>query len=392
MKMKQVTLEATDLHKQHLINWRRHLHANPELSFQEEQTSQFVYDTLASFGNLELSRPTKTSVMAKLKGAKQGKVIAFRADMDALPIQEETDLSFASTVDGVMHACGHDAHTAILLTVAEILSAKQADISGEIRFLFQHAEELLPGGAKEMVEAGVTDGVDMVYGLHVASQLPSGKVGVIYGPATSNSDQFHVTVKGKGGHSSQPDKTVDPIVIGAQIISNMQSVVSRMTSPNEELVVSITTLQAGEAVNVIPNEVQIGASMRSLKQDVRNNAIQAIERMVKGITEANGASYDFNVIYGYDSVFNEEAATAVAERAIQRRLGEDAVLRGSAIMGGEDFSSFTNAVPGCFVFVGAKEADNPTPAPHHHPHFRIDEAGMEDGVNLFLGIAEELVF
>jgi len=238
----------------------------------------------------------------------------------------------------------------------------------------------------------VTDGVDMVYGLHVASQLPSGKVGVIYGPATSNSDQFHVTVKGKGGHSSQPDKTVDPIVIGAQIISNMQSVVSRMTSPNEELVVSITTLQAGEAVNVIPNEVQIGASMRSLKQDVRNNAIQVIERMVKGITEANGASYDFKVIYGYDSVFNEETATAVAERAIQRRLGEDAVLRGSAIMGGEDFSSFTNAVPGCFVFVGAKEADNPTPAPHHHPHFRIDEAGMEDGVNLFLGIAEELVF
>ncbi len=225
MELKEVILEATDVHKQHLLNWRRHLHANPELSFQEERTSQFVYDTLAGFGNLELSRPTKTSVMAKLTGAKPGKVIGFRADMDALPIQEETNLPYASKVDGVMHACGHDAHTSILLTAAEILSAKQEELSGEIRFFFQHAEELFPGGAKEMVEAGVTDGVDMVFGLHVASQLPRGNVGVIYGPATSNSDQFHLTIKGKGGHSSQPDKTVDSIVISGQIITNLQSVV-----------------------------------------------------------------------------------------------------------------------------------------------------------------------
>ncbi|WP_366249052.1 amidohydrolase [Terribacillus aidingensis] len=392
MERNEIVLEANDLHKQHLLNWRRHLHANPELSFQEERTSQFVYDTLASFGNLELSRPTKTSVMAKLKGAKPGKVIGFRADMDALPIQEETNLPFASKVDGVMHACGHDAHTSILLTAAEILSAKQEEMSGEIRFFFQHAEELFPGGAKEMVEAGVTEGLDMVFGLHVASQLPRGKVGVIYGPATSNSDQFHLTVKGKGGHSSQPDKTVDPIVISAQIITNLQSVVSRMTSPKEELVVSLTTLQAGDAVNVIPNEVHIGASLRSLKQDVRKNAITAIERMVKGITEANGAAYDLEVTYGYDSVINEEEATAIAERALKRKLGEGAVLHGSAIMGGEDFAAFANAVPGCFVFVGAKEEANPTPAPHHHPQFRIEEEAMQDGVQYFLGIAEDLVF
>lgn len=392
MELKEVILEATDVHKQHLLNWRRHLHANPELSFQEERTSQFVYDTLAGFGNLELSRPTKTSVMAKLTGAKPGKVIGFRADMDALPIQEETNLPYASKVDGVMHACGHDAHTSILLTAAEILSAKQEELSGEIRFFFQHAEELFPGGAKEMVEAGVTDGVDMVFGLHVASQLPRGKVGVIYGPATSNSDQFHLTIKGKGGHSSQPDKTVDPIVISGQIITNLQSVVSRMTSPNEELVVSLTTLQAGDAVNVIPNEVHIGASLRSLKQDVRKNAINAIERMVKGITEANNASYELEVTYGYDSVINEEKATIIAERALKRKLGEDAVLHGSAIMGGEDFAAFANTVPGCFVFVGAKEDANPSPAPHHHPQFRIEEEAMQDGVQFFLGIAEELVF
>ncbi|MFB1100611.1 M20 family metallopeptidase [Terribacillus sp. JSM ZJ617] len=392
MERNEIVLEANDLHKQHLLNWRRHLHANPELSFQEERTSQFVYDTLAGFGNLELSRPTKTSVMAKLKGAKPGKVIGFRADMDALPIQEETNLPFASKVDGVMHACGHDAHTSILLTAAEILSAKQEEMSGEIRFFFQHAEELFPGGAKEMVEAGVTEGLDMVFGLHVASQLPRGKVGVIYGPATSNSDQFHLTVKGKGGHSSQPDKTVDPIVISAQIITNLQSVVSRMTSPKEELVVSLTTLQAGDAVNVIPNEVHMGASLRSLKQDVRKNAITAIERMVKGITEANGAAYELEVTYGYDSVINEEEATAIAERALKRKLGEGAVLHGSAIMGGEDFAAFANAVPGCFVFVGAKEEANPTPAPHHHPQFRIEEEAMQDGVQYFLGIAEDLVF
>ncbi|MFS0562122.1 amidohydrolase [Terribacillus sp. 179-K 1B1 HS] len=392
MRTKDFMLKVTELHKQHLLEWRRHLHANPELSFQEERTSQFVYDTLASFGNLELSRPTKTSVMAKLKGAKPGKVIGFRADMDALPIQEETDLPFASKVEGVMHACGHDAHTAILLTVAEILSAKQQELCGEIRFFFQHAEELFPGGAKEMVEAGVTDGVEMVFGQHVASQLPQGKVGVIYGPATSNSDQFQLTVKGKGGHSSQPDKTVDPVIISAQIITNLQTIVSRMTSPKEELVVSITTLHAGDAVNVIPNEVRIGASVRSLTQDVRKNAMTALERMVKGITEANGAAYELEITYGYDSVINDEGATAIAERALKRKLGDDAVLRGSAIMGGEDFAAFANAVPGCFVFIGAKEKDNPSPAPHHHPQFRIEEDAMQDGVQFFLGVAEELVF
>ncbi|MFP7494349.1 amidohydrolase [Terribacillus saccharophilus] len=385
-------IPVTQLNKQHLVEWRRHLHENPELSFQEVQTSQFVYDTLSSFGNLELSRPTKTSVMAKLKGAKPGKVIGFRADMDALPIQEETNLPFASKVDGVMHACGHDAHTAILLTVAEILSTKQEELSGEIRFFFQHAEELFPGGAKEMVEAGVTEGVDMVFGLHVASQLPKGKVGVIFGPATSNSDQFELTVKGQGGHSSQPDKTVDPVVISAQIITNLQSIVSRMTSPKEELVISVTTLHAGEAVNVIPNEVRIGASVRSLTQDVRNNAMTAVERLVKGITEANGATYELDVAYGYDSVINNEEATAIGERTLKRKLGEDAVLHGSAIMGGEDFAAFANSVPGCFVFVGAKEKDDPSPAPHHHPKFRIEEDAMEDGVKYFLGIAEELVF
>ncbi len=165
-----------------------------------------------------------------------------------------------------------------------------------------------------------------------------------------------------------------------------------MTSPNEELVVSLTTLQAGDAINVIPNEVHIGASLRSLKQDVRKNAINAIERMVKGITEANGASYELEVTYGYDSVINEEKATVIAERALKRKLGEDAVLHGSAIMGGEDFAAFANAVPGCFVFVGAKEDGNPYPAPHHHPQFRIEEEAMQDGVQFFLGIAEELVF
>ncbi|MFS0562124.1 amidohydrolase [Terribacillus sp. 179-K 1B1 HS] len=391
MLTKQTKIELSNEQVEEIVSWRRYLHQHPELSFQEYKTSAFLYETLSTFPNLEVTRPTETSVMAVLKGAHPGKTIGFRADMDALPIQEETGLPFASENEGVMHACGHDGHTAILLGVAKALSAQQEKIHGEIRFFFQHAEELLPGGAREMVAAGVTEGLDYVFGLHLSSLTPLGQLMITPGAATSNSDMFHVTIKGKGGHSSQPENTIDPVVTSAQIITSLQTVVSRITSPKDELVVSVTTLQAGDAVNVIPEEVKIGASVRSFSQDVRKRAVEAIEQIIKGVSAANGCQYELNYTYGYDSVVNETEATAIAFEAIRRRLGDGAAVEGEAIMGGEDFSAFSNVVPGCFVFVGACSPDNQSPAPHHHPKFLIDEAALADGANMFLAIAEDLV-
>lgn len=235
-----------------VIGWRRHLHRNPELSFQEEETSRFVYETLESFDNLELSKPTPTSVLARLVGGKLGRTIALRADMDALPITEETDFEFVSKNEGVMRACGHDGHTAMLLGTAKILPGLKEEIKGEVRFLFQHAEELHPGRAEEMVEAGVMEGMDAIITIYLWSQLEIGKIGVVYGPMLAAPDDFKIVVEGKGGHATMPHQTVDSVAIGAQVVTNLQHVVSRNTDPLDNVVVSVTKFVGGTTHNVVP--------------------------------------------------------------------------------------------------------------------------------------------
>lgn len=210
-----------------VIGWRRHLHHNPELSFQEEETSRFVYETLDSFGGLELSRPTPTSVAARQVGERPGRVVALRAYMNALPIEEQNDFEFASKNPGVMHACGHDGPTAMLLGAAEVLVGMREEINGEVRFLFQHAEELYPGGAEEMVDAGVTEGVDAILGIHLWSGPEFGKIGVVYGPMLAAPDTFEISISGRGGHATMPHQTADAIAIGAQVVANLQHGVSR---------------------------------------------------------------------------------------------------------------------------------------------------------------------
>jgi amidohydrolase len=231
--------------KDTVTEWRRYLHKHPELSFHEEKTSQFVYDQLVSFGGLRVTRPTKTSVVATLIGSKLGKVLGLRADMDALPTQEENNVDYASENPGVMHACGHDGHTSMLLGAAKILSTMKDEINGEVRFIFQHAEELPPGGAQEIVETGVPDDLDYIVGIHLMSTIPTGKIGIIYGPVTANSDTFDLKIIGKGGHSSQPENSIDPVLMAAQFITNLQQIVSRNLDPADKLVISTTTLKAG---------------------------------------------------------------------------------------------------------------------------------------------------
>lgn len=377
--------------KAEVIAWRRHLHANPELSFQEEKTAQFVYDTLQSFGNLELSRPTKTSVMARLFGNQPGRVVAIRADMDALPIQEENTFAFASKNPGVMHACGHDGHTAMLLGTAKILSKLRDQIKGEVRFLFQHAEELFPGGAEEMVQAGVMDGVDVVIGTHLWSPLEVGKIGIVYGPMMAAPDRFFIRIHGKGGHAALPHQTIDAIAIGAQVVTNLQYIVSRNTDPLEPLVVSVTQFVAGTTHNIIPGSVEIQGTVRSFDETLRKNVPKLMERIVKGITEAHGATYEFEFEYGYRPVINNDEVTRVIEETVREVFGKEAVDHMKPNMGGEDFSAFMQKAPGSFFYVGAGNKEKGIIYPHHHPRFTIDEDALEIGVRLFVHAALKLL-
>jgi amidohydrolase len=371
--------------------WRRYLHRHPELSFKEEKTAQFVFEQLTSFGGLRVTRPTKTSVVASLIGREPGKVLGLRADMDALPIQEETPVDYASETPGVMHACGHDGHTAMLLGAAKVLSKQREEIKGEIRFIFQHAEELPPGGAQELVDAGVVDDLDYIVGIHLMSIIPKGKIGVVYGAVTANSDTFDLTIKGKGGHSSQPENSIDPVLMAAQFITNLQQIVSRNLDPAEKLVVSTTTLQAGIAKNVIPEVVHIGGSVRSFLPEVRQQAAALIERIAKGVTEAHGGSYDFDYHYGYSSVINDAELTKTVEEFLVDEFGRDHVVRGEGSMGGEDFSAYLQKVPGCFIPVGAGNVEKGIVYPHHHPRFNIDEDALEDGVRIFINLSKKIL-
>lgn len=390
--MTTITLnQVVEQIKQEVIEWRRHLHQNPELSFEETKTAQFIYDTLESFGNLELSRPTKTSVMARLIGSKPGKVLAIRADIDALPIQEENTFEFASQNPGVMHACGHDGHTAMLLGTAKILSGMKDRINGEVRFFFQHAEELFPGGAEEMVQAGVMDGVDLVIGAHLWSPLELGKVGVVSGAMMAAPDTFWITVNGKGGHAALPHQTIDSIAVAAQVVTNLQHIVSRNTDPLDNLVISVTQFVAGTTHNVIPGSVQICGTVRSFDAKLRETVPQVMERVVKGITDAHGASYEFNYQFGYRPVNNEENVTRVIEETVLDVFGEEALDKMKPNMGGEDFSAYQQKAPGTFFYVGAGNPDKGITYPHHHSRFTVDENALEIGVKMFVNATFKLL-
>ncbi|GED66366.1 N-acyl-L-amino acid amidohydrolase [Brevibacillus reuszeri] len=374
-----------------VVAWRRYLHQHPELSFQEDKTSQYVYETLESFGNLELSRPTKTSIVARLIGSEPGKVLGIRADIDALPIHEENEVPYASSKPGVMHACGHDGHTAMLLGAAKILSGYKDKIKGEVRFIFQHAEELPPGGAAEIVRSGAADGMDSIIGIHLASYLPVGKFGVLYGALTSSTDRFDITIQGKGGHSSQPEMTVDPIVIGASVISHLQQIVSRNVSALDKVVISVTMLNAGTAYNIIPDTLTITGSTRCFDEEIRKNIPIWIEKIVKGITDAHGASYEFTYSLGYTSVVNDQNVTKLMEDTIRERWGDEDIVFIDPVMPGEDFSEYLKKAPGCFIQLGAGNPEKGFTYPHHHPRFDFDEDCLVRGVELFIRAAEKVV-
>ncbi len=367
--------------EQQAVAWRRHLHAHPELSFQEVETSRFVEETLRSFGGLDIARPTPTSVVASLGAPGPGKTLALRADMDALPIQEETGLEFASTRPGVMHACGHDGHTAMLLGAAKLLAGRRHELAGEVRFVFQHAEEKPPGGARQLVDAGVMDGVDLVVGAHLAAIKPVGKIGCRPGPIAAAADTFSAEIRGRGGFAAAPHKTVDPVVVAAQVVTNLQQLVSRTVDTLRSAVVSVTRFHAGTADNVIPEAVELGGTARTFDPEVRLELRAAMERVFRGVTEAHGATCTFDYVEGYAPLVNDPEAAAFVETAARAELGEDAIMDAEPIMGGEDFSAYLERAPGAFFWVGAGHEDA---VPHHHPRFVIDESALGRGIAVFV--------
>jgi amidohydrolase len=379
--MERVPLVPPEL-KTQAIAWRRHLHAHPELSFEEVETSRFVQATLAGLDGLELERPTPTSVVARLRGTRPGRTLALRADLDALPITEETGLEFASTRPGVMHACGHDGHTAMLLATARLLAERRDQLAGEVRLVFQHAEERPPGGARQLVEAGVMQGVDLVLGCHLISRLDSGLIGVGSGPRMACADTFTLEVIGSGGHAGFPQTSVDPVAVAAEVVVNLQHVVSRTTNPFDAVVVSVTRIAGGMADNVIPDRVELGGTVRAFTQESRERTHAALERIVRGVTEAHGASHRLDHEEGYAAVVNDPEAAELVRAAATAELGEQAVVDQEPIMAGEDFSAYLRVVPGAFFTVGARNEDLGASYPHHHPRFAIDEAALANGISV----------
>lgn len=358
------------------VEWRHHIHQNPELSFEEYKTSNYVADLLASFGHIEVLRPTKTSVIGILRGGKPGKTVGFRADMDALPVQEETGFSFASKTPGVSHACGHDMHTAMLLGTARVLASMQKELPGTVYFIFQPGEEKSPGGALPIIKSGALKGVDAIFGAHVMPNAPAGSIGILpAGAASSASDGFFLTIQGKGSHGSMPQMGVDPIVTGSEIVMALQTVVSRSATPGDMAVVTVGKFQSGNAPNVIPDKAELGASIRSVTPETRKLLEERIRTIIDHVCKANGAQYKLDYVLGYPSIQNDAALRKLVKKAAIEAVGEKNVFDAPRIPASEDFSYYAQVAPTYFITVGS--GDGPA---NHNPGFEADDGAISNGI------------
>lgn len=359
-----------------LVAFRRDLHMYPELSFQEVQTPQKIAAYLEELGLEVRTGVGGRGVVGTLRGGKPGKTIALRADFDALPIQDDKDVEYKSRVPGVMHACGHDIHTAGLLGVAKVLSEVKAELEGNVVFIHQFAEEVTPGGAKPMIEDGCLDGVDVIYGAHVWSLGELGEIGLTEGYAMAASDAFEIEITGKGGHGAQPHMTVDSIVVGCQLVLNLQQIVSRRVNPLQPAVLSVGAFHAGNAFNVIANTCKIVGTVRTFNDEVRTTIEESIQQITHSTCEGAGATATVSYRRGYDALWNHPSETQRIERISKQLLGEDHVKRYEPSMGGEDFAYYLQKVPGTFFNVGGKSPEVEKAFPHHHPMFDVDERSM----------------
>jgi amidohydrolase len=372
-----------------VIALRRDLHMHPELGFQEVRTAGIVAERLRRLGYEVRTGIGQTGVVGILRAGRPGRTILLRADMDGLPVQEESGVAFASVEPGKMHACGHDGHVAVLLGAAQMISERKDALAGTIVLCFQPAEEG-KGGAKAMIDDGVLDDphVDRVYGLHLLSQAPAGMVKVRPGPVMASSDSIEITVRGKGGHGAAPHETIDPIVTAAHFITQLQTVVSRKVEPIEPAVVTIGAISGGTIHNVIPDEVRLLGTVRAFSPEVRKLMHPRIETILRGCCEAHGASYDLDYLWRYPVTSNDPVEAAYVRELAARVVGEELSSDMPPTMGAEDFSYMLERRPGCFFFLGT-QSDERTSFPHHNARFAIDESALENGVKMMVALAQD---
>ena len=372
------------------VGTRRYLHARPELSWRETETSLYVERRLRELGYENIRRGfggTASGVTADLPGSR-GPRVALRADLDALPIHEENDAPYRSSADGVMHACGHDGHISILLSAAEILSLMKEEAPGGIRLIFQPAEEIgSPSGAAVMIDEGVLDGVDAICGLHLWSFVESGKVRWRDGPVMASSDRWDVTFTGKGGHGAAPHTAIDPTVAAAAFLGAAQTITSREIDPLEPAVVSLGKIEAGDAFNVIPDRVNMGGTLRSFDPGIRSSMEERLSRLAGGIAAAYRCKAETSVTRMIPSVVNHAGMTEILRRAAEEAVGAENAEESPRLMISEDFSMYQERVPGTFFFVGAGNPAKGADSPHHSSHFEIDEDALETGVTMMTAFA-----
>jgi amidohydrolase len=389
-KIKQLALQYAP----EFIGIRQHLHANPELSYREFETSKFVRENLSEL-NIPFGIKAGTGVVGLIQGRHPEKrVIALRADMDALPIQEENELPYRSLHDGIMHACGHDAHTAILLGAAKILNELRNEWEGTIKLIFQPGEERNPGGASLLIKESVLEdpAPEAIFGLHVHPSLESGKLSFRSGKVMASADELYLTLKGPGGHAAAPQSTVDIILVASQIVVALQQIISRNNNPLSPSVLSITSIQGGHTTNVIPSEVKLMGTFRALDEKWRYKAHGLIRKLATGMAQAMGAEIDVHIDVGYPAVQNNEKLNALARRKAEQFLGKENVLETEMRMGSEDFGFYTQKIPGCFYRLGVMNTEKGIVSGVHTPTFNIDESAIETGMGMMAWLGSSIEF
>jgi amidohydrolase len=392
VKLSHVRLPIRSLHPQ-IVEWRRRIHQHPELGFQEKLTAKFISQKLQEWGIEHQTGIAETGIVAVIEGSKfkSNKVLAIRADIDALPIQELNEVPYRSQHEGLMHACGHDGHTAIALGTAHYLQQHREHFAGTVKIIFQPAEEG-PGGAKPMIEAGVLKNpdVDAIIGLHLWNNLPIGTVGVRTGPLMAAVECFDCEVLGKGGHGAMPHQTVDSILVAAQIVNALQTIVARNVNPIDSAVVTVGELQAGTKRNVIADTARMSATVRYFNPELAGFFQQRVEEIIAGVCQSHGAKYNFKYWPLYAPVINDATITelvrSVAQEVIETPVG---IVPECQTMGGEDMSFFLQEVPGCYFFLGSANQAQNLDFPHHHPRFDFDETALPMGVEIFVRCVEK---
>jgi hippurate hydrolase len=386
--------ELADIYAPELISIRHHLHAHPELSYEEFETSKFVQSRLAELG-IPFRPMATTGVVGLIKGKNPEKrVIALRADMDALPIQEENKVNYKSQNDGVMHACGHDVHTTILLGAARILQELKEEWEGTIKLIFQPGEEKNPGGASLLIKEGVlaNPAPQAIFGLHVHPGLDTGKLSFRGGMVMASADEIYITIRGKGGHAAAPHLTVDTILVASHLVVALQQIISRNRNPLSPSVLSITSIQGGHTTNVIPSEVKLMGTFRAMDEEWRLKAHKLIRKQAIELVHSMGAEIDLHIDIGYPMVYNNEALNEVARQQAALYMGKDNVLETEIRLGAEDFGYYTQQIPGCFYRLGVMNAEKGITSGVHTPTFNIDEAAIGIGAGMMAWLGSGIDF